>query len=367
MAPRSHWPYPARRAVDHVVVETPRGSRNKYELEEQSGSVCPSDRHRLIRNGAQPIVHWATGMDPSTRLRSRQCDERWRVHQRKLATMQPLRRRAFLATTGLAIAGGCGGPVVDDRAGQPLGTAAAGNNNDGPVVYVALGDSISIDHYAGGAGRGGASLLVRNRDDDFPQWHGRDLTTQDPAVAYHLLATDGGTTSTLLDSQLRQLEASAIAPTVVTLTIGGNDLLGAYGDIQRARQVVSVVRTRVGQALERLRSIVRRPSDPVIVGTVYDPSDGTGDASRLGLPPWPQVVDALAELNTELREAASERGARVADIHGHFLGHGLRAGNPAQSDSRPANRNLWFCNVIEPNAWGASAVRAAFWGALHAG
>jgi len=243
---------------------------------------------------------------------------------------------------------------------------AAHNETEGATVYVALGDSISIDHYAGGEGRGGASLLARNRDDDFPQWRGRDLATLDPALSYHLLATDGGTTSTLLDSQLPQLERSAIAPTVVTLTVGGNDLLGAYGDTQRAREVVSVVRRRVAQVLMRLRSVVRQPSDPVIVGTVYDPSDGTGDASRVGLPPWPQVVEVLAELNAELRGVAAEHGARVADIHGHFLGHGLRAGNPAQGDPRPANRELWFCNVIEPNAWGASAVRAAFWDALHA-
>jgi lysophospholipase L1-like esterase len=241
------------------------------------------------------------------------------------------------------------------------------NKTDGPVVYVALGDSISIDHYAGGEGRGGASLLARNRDDDFPPWRGRDLTTLDPALSYHLLATDGATTSTLLDSQLRRLERSTIAPTVVTLTIGGNDLLGAYGDTRRAQEVVSVVRTRVGQALVRLRSVLRRPSDPVIIGTVYDPSDGTGDASRVGLPPWPQVVDVLAELNAELRGVAAEHGARVADVHGYFLGHGLLAGNPAQGDPRPANRDLWFCNVIEPNAWGASAVRAAFWDTFHAG
>ena len=46
-----------------------------------------------------------------------------------------------------------------------------------------------------------------------------------------------------------------------------------------------------------------------------------------GLPPWPQVIDVLAELNDELREVAAEHGTRVADIHGYFLGHGLRAGN----------------------------------------
>jgi hypothetical protein len=42
---------------------------------------------------------------------------------------------------------------------------------DTAAAYVALGDSISIDDYSGGPGRGGASLLFRNRDDDFP--HGR--------------------------------------------------------------------------------------------------------------------------------------------------------------------------------------------------
>lgn len=37
-------------------------------------------------------------------------------------------------------------------------------------VYVALGDSMSIDDYAGCAGRGAASLLLRNVDADFPAW-----------------------------------------------------------------------------------------------------------------------------------------------------------------------------------------------------
>jgi hypothetical protein len=44
-----------------------------------------------------------------------------------------------------------------------------------PAVYAALGDSISIDEYAGGPGVGGASLLAHNRDDTFPHWRGRDL------------------------------------------------------------------------------------------------------------------------------------------------------------------------------------------------
>ena len=231
-------------------------------------------------------------------------------------------------------------------------------------VYVALGDSISIDVYAGGPGRGGASLLARNRDRDFPHWRGRDLATTRPELGFGLLATDGGTTASLLDVQLPRLESSGAVPRVVTLTVGGNDVLGAYGDTRRALEIVGVVGARVGLALERLHALVA-PQDPVVVGTVYDPSDGTGEAWRVGLAPWPDVVEVLAELNRTLRVVAGEHGAVVADIHGRFLGHGLQAGNPGQGKARPRDRALWYCQIIEPNAWGADAVRAAFWEALQ--
>ena len=231
-------------------------------------------------------------------------------------------------------------------------------------IYVALGDSISIDEYAGGPGRGGASLLARNRDDDFPEWRDRDLTTRWPELEYHLLATDGGTTRTLLDVQLPRLLSSGVSPSVVTLTVGGNDVLGAYGDTRQALAVIRDVRPRIDEALARVAGLVR-PGAAVVVGNVYDPSDGTADASRVGLPPWPDVVEVLAELNTMVAAVAMEHGAALADIHDRFLGHGLKRGNPAQADPRPDDRGLWYCHVIEPNAWGADAVRAAFWDALH--
>src|SRR3712207_4646725 len=130
------------------------------------------------------------------------------------------------------------------------------------ALYVALGDSISIDDYAGGPGRGGASLLARNRDDDFPEWRGRDLTTRHPSLRHQLLAVDGGTTQTLLELQLPRLEASGLAPSVVTLTVGGNDLLGAYGDTVRARAVIRTVVDRVARALTRVRRLLQTADDP---------------------------------------------------------------------------------------------------------
>ena len=229
---------------------------------------------------------------------------------------------------------------------------------DETAAFVALGDSISIDDYAGGPGRGGASLLARNRDEDFPAWHGSEL-----GPPFVQLATDGATTATLLDVQLPRLERSGVRPSVVTLTIGGNDVLGSYGDTRAALATVGAVGTRVATALGRLQAVLG-PAGRVVVGTVYDPSDGTGDASSVGLPPWPDVVGVLAELNETLRRVAAEHGACVAEIHQRFLGHGLAVGNPGQAEPRPDDRRQWYCQVIEPNAWGASGVRAAFWAAL---
>ena len=232
------------------------------------------------------------------------------------------------------------------------------------VSYVALGDSISIDDYAGGPGRGGPSLLFRNRDDDFPQWRGRDLVSTDPQASFALLASDGATTRTLLDSQLPRLVARHVRPTLVTLTIGGNDVLGVYGDTAAARATVEQVSVRVSHALTELRALLA-PGGRVVVGTVYDPSDGTGDTARLGLPPWPEAVGLIAELNDALRRVARQHGAGVAEIGECFLGHGLRAGDPSRPEPRPRQKDLWLCSVIEPNAWGAGGVREAFWAALR--
>jgi hypothetical protein len=177
---------------------------------------------------------------------------------------------------------------------------------------------------------GGASLLARNRDEDFPGWRKRDLATTRPELGFALLATHGATTASVLDVQLPRLASLGVVPRVVTLTVGRNDVLGAY------------------------------------VGTVYDPSDGISEAWRVGLPPWPDVADIVVELNYTLKAVAAKHDALVADIHERFLGHGLQAGNPAQPNPRPGDRALWYCNIIEPNAWGADAVRAALWVALQA-
>lgn len=218
--------------------------------------------------------------------------------------------------------------------------------------YVALGDSMSIDDYAGGPGRGAASLLHRNLDTDFPDWAGRDLA----AAGWHadVLARDGAVTADILTRQLPHLNG---VPDLVTITMGGNDLLGAYGDDTAAAAVIGRVAAQGEAVLRKLPRTCR-----IVVTTVYDPSDGTGTAS--GITPWPLAPHWIAALTTVLAGLADRHGAILADVHAAFTGHGVTAGDPSRSDPRPAGRGLWFCRVIEPNAWGAHAIRATWWNAL---
>jgi lysophospholipase L1-like esterase len=226
------------------------------------------------------------------------------------------------------------------------------------LLYTALGDSMSIDVYAGGPGRGAASLLHRNRDIDFPDWAGRDLATN----GYELLdlTYDGATTAGVLERQLPRLDRR---PQLVTITMGGNDLMGAYGDTAAAESVIEVIAERGEQILSHLTT---GPGDPprLLVTTVYDPSDGTGALPGGALPPWPDAPRLLGALNEVLTGLAHRHGAEVADVHARFRGHGVQAGDPGQPDPRPANRDLWYCGVIEPNAWGAHEIRRTWWDTL---
>jgi hypothetical protein len=168
------------------------------------------------------------------------------------------------------------------------------------VVYVALGDSMSIDDYAGGPGRGAASLLWRNRDHDFPAWAGRDLIAWDPSARLVLLASDGATSAMVAGEQLGRLRRLGVIPTLATMTMSGNDLLAACGDTGAARRAIQAVADNGRRLLAGLRDLMGEEV-PIVVATVYDPSDGRGDAGRLGLPPWPEALALLAELNRALR------------------------------------------------------------------
>ena len=247
------------------------------------------------------------------------------------------------------------------------------------VSYVALGDSMSIDLYpaldagevdvavalervthAGAvAPLGAASLLYRNDDVRWPEEQGADLVSYYPGIEHRNLSTDGATIGDVFGEQMAQLEPSD-ARTLVTITVGGNDLLSAFANRPRRSLIESIVRD-VGDAYEFLVDAVRRarPNALLLLTTVYDPSDRLGkipgvleEAGRL-------PIDVLDTLNDKIRALAfGTPGAALADVHAHFLGHGASVPE--------ADRWYWRRSLVEPNTLGASEIRRVWRDALDA-
>jgi hypothetical protein len=93
-----------------------------------------------------------------------------------------------------------------------------------------------------------------------------------------------------------------------------------------------------------------------VLTTVYDPTDGTG---RLpGMEGYGRLpLEYLDQFNDHVRETArTTTEAVLADVHRHFLGHGVTAPEP--------ERWYWRRNLIEPNARGASEIRRVWWKVL---
>jgi lysophospholipase L1-like esterase len=194
-----------------------------------------------------------------------------------------------------------------------------------PGIYLALGDSISIDDYTGVPGGGAASQLARKL--------GLELVD---------LTRDGNTSQGVL----ADLAAAPAAADVVTVTAGGNDLLG--GDRPRA-------------ILRRLHEIAARTQPlgaRLIVNTVYDPSDGDNELGRreLGLSRLATIElrRRLNALNRGIAKLASEYGFLLADLEQLFHGHGLASDEP------------WYVQVIEPNLAGATAIAEHWYELLNA-
>ncbi len=246
-----------------------------------------------------------------------------------------------------------------------------------PTAYVALGDSMSIDLYpaldagetdvavalerdpvAGAvAPLGAASQLFENDDARWPEQQGNDLVSRYPGITYTNLSADGATIGDVFGEQLPRLVESD-EPTLVTLCVGGNDLLSAFSNRPRASLLDRIARD-VREAYDLLVDAVRgaRPNAVLLLTTIYDPSDRLGripgvleDAGTLPL----GVLDAMNEHIRIL--ARGTPGAALADVHEHFLGHG--ASVPDE------DRWYWRRSLIEPNATGASEIRRVWLGAL---
>ena len=234
--------------------------------------------------------------------------------------------------------------------------------------YVALGDSMSSDHYPTCDVRGldlppprldplgAAALLYRNDDGRWPEFAGRDLATRSAGVTFIDLTEDGAMIDDVLTEELARLGRDSNAPDIlVTLTAGGNDLLDALFAGRPLDRVVPAIERRYADLVATLRDELPRAT--LLLTTVYDPTDGTGLLPRLeGLGRLP--LEYLDRFNGHVHTTARQTpGAVTADVHRHFLGRGMTA--PEEE------RWYWARNPIEPSARGASEIRRVWWSALE--
>ena len=114
-------------------------------------------------------------------------------------------------------------------------------------------------------------LLVRNRDDLFPDFRAQDLQSRHPTTLVHR-AQDGAT----VDQLAAQLQGLPRGDGAALVSVGGNDLLrGLLTDRGRGFEAFERKLTAFLEAL---------PVHPVLIGNVYDPTVGNDQANFTSLP-----------------------------------------------------------------------------------
>ena len=247
------------------------------------------------------------------------------------------------------------------------------------TAYVALGDSTSIDLYpaldageidvavalerdpAAGAvaSLGAASLLYQNDDVRWPGEQGADLVTRYPGIVLQNLAGDGATIGDVFGEQLTQLDDSD-EETLVTLSVGANDLLSAFANKPRASLLARIAQD-VAEAYELLLDAIRRarPNALILLSSLYDPSDGLGRIPGILENAGTLPLHVLDGFNAHVRRLAEGTPqVAFADVHAHFAGHGASA---VEGD-----RWYWRRSMIEPSARGAHEIRRVWRDVLDA-
>jgi len=173
-------------------------------------------------------------------------------------------------------------------------------------TYLALGDSMSIDQYTGVKGGGAVS--------QFHQWLGDSWKLDDRSVDM---------------CRMRYVSRDGHGE-VITLTIGGNDLIA---DMQH--YLDQGVESFAEEHLALLQSIRRSNPDAIfIVGNVYAPQSPLTEKMSL----------SLDIANNAIAANARSVGAALADIRETFRG----------------NERTYLCYDIEPSFKGATAIADLF-------
>lgn len=239
-------------------------------------------------------------------------------------------------------------------------------------AYIALGDSMSIDIYPCEDARaaslsprediGAAALLYNNDDALFPEFAKKDLQSRQPKVDFANFAVDGATTHFLLsENSLDCLNKYGGSRCLITLTVGGNDLLDIVsrvrqGDSRAFTREVQELNTRYLRIVKAIKNKV--PAVTLMLTSVYDPTDGTGIMPSLKMGNGQMPIEYLLQFNRFIESCVQREKTLFADVHKHFLGHGAECGR---------RDNFWYYrpSPIEPSYLGASEIRRVWLNTLE--
>ena len=173
-------------------------------------------------------------------------------------------------------------------------------------IYLALGDSMSIDDYTGIQGGGAVHQFYEFLGDS---WSIDDRTVDGCRIPDVLPDGHGD---------------------VITLTIGGNDLLC------NIEQYLSEGLNGFAKEHLALLTSIREanPNALIMVGDIYHPDTETPDA----------VAETLSNANDIIHQNCQQVGVYVVPIHDTFRG----------------NETTFLCQQIEPTFEGATAIAELF-------
>ena len=211
-----------------------------------------------------------------------------------------------------------------------LGISGLRRDHKEMTTLYTFGDSILDCGHYNDYGAHPGQLIVKNDDNLFPEFRGKDLTSRGPARLEHR-AQDGATVRGL-PSQIRAIKVDGQG--VALITVGGNDLLQGLV-IDAGPGILAFA-----EALDRF--VHNLPIRPVLLGNVYDPSFGDDTQNFLGVDPATARANHR-RVNDAIATIAGKYG-KLVDLHAHFL-----TGEPS-----------WYTHTIEPSLTGASEVRRAF-------
>jgi len=261
------------------------------------------------------------------------------------------------------------GPAGPSVAGEPFADVWSHQH----VLLLGVGDSVT----AGFGARQTHSyfaLLEKNPADEYRDMEGRCLSAVLPNLSTRNIAVSGSTSLHHVKHLEERLEIQE--PHIrglVVMTSGGNDLIHDYGrsppregamygaSLEQARPWIENYRNRLTHMLDLLNERFPGGCD-VFLADIYDPSDGVGDASNAGLPPWPDGLQILAEYNGIIRQAGADReNVHIVPMYETFLGHGIHCTNWWRSVYCEEDPHYWYgTNLEDPNERGYDALRRIF-------